>query len=159
MTGGATPGPGARDGGVPFDELEVGMAAERATTVTETHLVLFAGLTGDFNPLHVDAAAAARSRFGGRVAHGILTAGFVSALLGTELPGPGCVYLGQSLRFPAPVRPGDTVTARVEVTEIVPERRRVRLRTTCVREDGDEVLEGEAEVWMPERDSNTEDPP
>lgn len=159
MTGGATPGPRARDGGVPFEELEVGMAAERATTVTETHLVLFAGLTGDFNPLHVDAAAAARSRFGGRVAHGILTAGFVSALLGTELPGPGCVYLGQSLRFPAPVRPGDTVTARVEVTEIVPERRRVRLRTICVREDGNEVLEGEAEVWMPERDSNTEDPP
>lgn len=144
--------------GVPFGELQVGMAAERTTTVTETHLVLFAGLTGDFNPLHVDAGAASRSRFGGRVAHGMLTAGFVSAVLGTKLPGPGCVYLGQTLRFAAPVRPGDTVTARVEVTEIVPERRRVRLRTTCVSGDGEEVLEGEAEVWMPERNSNTEDP-
>lgn len=150
-------GPGGA--GVPFGELEVGMSADRTATVTETHLVLFAGLTGDFNPLHVDEAEAARSRFGGRVAHGMLTAGFVSAVLGTELPGPGCVYLSQSLRFTAPVRPGDTVTARVEVTEILPERRRVRLRTTCLRDDGDEVLEGEAEVWMPERDSNTEDPP
>lgn len=159
MTDGASIGRGEPDGGIPFEQLEVGMTAESARTVTETHLVLFAGLTGDFNPLHVDEAAAERSRFGGRVAHGMLTAGFVSAVLGTELPGPGCVYVGQTLRFTAPVRPGETVTARVEVTEIRPERRRVRLRTTCVRADGEEVLDGEAEVWMPERDSNTEGRP
>jgi 3-hydroxybutyryl-CoA dehydratase len=135
---------------VAFEELSVGQSAELSRTVTEADLVLFAGVTGDFNPLHVDETAAARSRFGGRVAHGLLSAGLVSAVLGTRLPGPGCIYISQTLRFTAPVRPGDTVTARVEITELLPDRRRVRLRTTCRRQDGEQVLEGEAEVWVPE---------
>lgn len=137
------------DGGVPFEELEVGRSAELSRTVTEADLVLFAGVTGDFNPLHVDETAAARSRFGGRIAHGMLSAGLISAVLGRKLPGPGCVYVSQSLRFTGPVRPGDTVTARAEVTEILPDRRRVRLRTTCRRDDGEQVIDGEAEVWVP----------
>lgn len=154
MTADGSPVP---DGRIPFDELEVGLSAERTTTVTETHLVLFSGLTGDFNPLHVNEAAAAESLFSGRVAPGILVAGFVSAVLGTKLPGPGCVYMNQTLRFLAPVRPGQTITARVEVVEIMSDRRRVRLRTTCRPVDGDLVLEGEAEVLIPEPNSNQED--
>lgn len=144
-------------GGVPFEELEVGLSAESTTTVTEAHLVLFSGLTGDFNPVHVNERAASRSRFGGRIAPGMLTAGLVSAVLGTKLPGPGTVYLGQTLRFEGPVYPGDTVTARVEVTETVPERRRARLRTTCVSNDERTVLDGEAEVWIPESNSQQEE--
>lgn len=145
------------DGGVPFEELEVGLSAESTTTITEAHLVLFSGLTGDFNPVHVNERAASRSRFGGRIAPGMLTAGLVSAVLGTKLPGPGSVYVGQTLRFQDPVYPGDTVTARVEVTEIVPDRRRVRLRTTCHTREEQPVLEGEAEVWIPDSNSQQED--
>ena len=132
-----------------FDDLEVGQAAETAKTVTEADVTLFAGITGDFNPAHVDEEAARRGRFGGRIAHGMLTAGLVSAVLGTRLPGPGCIYVGQSLRFTRPVRIGDTVTARVEVTELRPEGRRVILATTCRNQEGETVLEGEAEVMVP----------
>lgn len=144
-------------GGVPFEELEVGLSAESTTTITEAHLVLFSGLTGDFNPVHVNERAASRSRFGGRIAPGMLTAGLVSAVLGTKLPGPGSVYVSQTLRFRAPVHPGETVTARVEVTEVVPDRRRVRLRTTCEADDEERVLDGEAEVWIPESQPEQED--
>lgn len=134
-----------------LDELRVGDAAEMAKTVTEADIVLFAGITGDFNPVHVDAVAAERSMFGGRVAHGMLSAGFISAVLGMRLPGPGSVYLSQSLRFTKPVRIGDTVTARVEVREIIAAKRRVRLATTCRNQNGEVVVEGEA-VVMVERD-------
>ena len=134
-----------------LDELRVGDAAEMAKTVTEADIVLFAGITGDFNPVHVDAVAAERSMFGGRVAHGMLSAGFISAVLGMRLPGPGSVYLSQSLRFTKPVRIGDTVTARVEVLEIILAKRRVRLATTCRNQNGEMVVEGEA-VVMVERD-------
>lgn len=136
--------------GYAFEELEVGMAAERSKTVTEADVTLFAGLTGDFNPAHVDEEAARRGRFGGRIAHGMLTAGLLSAVLGTRLPGPGCIYVGQTLRFTRPVRIGDTVTARVEVAELTPEDRRVVLATTCRNQEGETVLEGEAEVMVPE---------
>ena len=132
-----------------FEDLAVGQAAELAKTVTETDVVLYAGITGDFNPAHVNEQEAARSRFGGRIAHGMLSAGFISAVLGTRLPGPGCIYMSQSLRFTAPVRIGDTVTARAEVLEISP-KRRVRLATTCRTQDGTTVLEGEALVYVPE---------
>ena len=132
-----------------FDDLEVGQAAETAKTVTEADVTLFAGITGDFNPAHVNEEAARRGRFGGRIAHGMLTAGLVSAVLGTRLPGPGCIYVGQTLRFTRPVRIGDTVTARVEVTELRPEGRRVILATTCRNQEGETVLEGEAEVMVP----------
>ena len=131
-----------------LDELTPGLAAELSKTVTETDVVLFAGITGDFNPAHMNEIEARASRFGGRIAHGMLSAGFISAVLGTRLPGPGCIYLSQSLKFTAPVRIGDTVTARAEVVEVV--KRRVRLATTCRTQDGTTVVEGEALVMVPE---------
>ena len=131
-----------------FDELRVGNAAEMAKTVTEADITQFAGITGDFNPVHIDAVAAERSMFGSRVAHGILSAGFISAVLGMRLPGTGSVYLSQSLRFTKPVRIGDTVTARVDVLEVNATKRRVRLATTCRNQDGETVVEGEALVMV-----------
>jgi 3-hydroxybutyryl-CoA dehydratase len=127
-----------------FAELAMGQTAEVRRTLTESDVVAFAGITGDFNPLHVDAEWASRSRFGGRVAHGMLSAGLISNVLGMRLPGAGAIYLGQTLRFTAPVRPGDTITARAEVVELVPAKRRVRLRTTCTNQDGETVVDGEA---------------
>jgi 3-hydroxybutyryl-CoA dehydratase len=132
-----------------FEALTAGMAAEMAKTVTETDVVLYAGITGDFNPAHVNEVAAAESRFGGRIAHGMLSAGFISAVLAMRLPGPGTIYLSQSLRFTRPVRIGDTVTARVEVVEVMPAKRRARLATTCTNQLGETVIEGEALVLMP----------
>lgn len=133
-----------------FEELSVGMSAERARTVTADDVRRFAEVTGDFNPVHVDAEAAAKSRFGGLIAHGMLSAGYVSAVLGMELPGPGAIYLAQSLKFTRPVKPGDTITARVEVIELIAARRRVRLATSCRNQLGEPVLEGEATVLVPE---------
>lgn len=121
-------------------------AAGRLPAVGEK--ALFARVTGDTNPVHLDQAAAARSLFGRRVAHGMLSAGLISAVLGTRLPGPGSIYLGQELRFTRPVFPGDTVTATVEVLEVIPEKRRVRLRTVCVNDRGETVVEGEARVMV-----------
>lgn len=133
-----------------FEELAVGMSAERARTVTADDVRRYAEVTGDFNPVHVDAEVAARSRFGGLIAHGMLSAGYVSAVLGMELPGPGAIYLAQSLKFTRPVKPGDTITARVEVLEVIAARRRVRLATTCRNQHDEPVLEGEATVLVPE---------
>lgn len=132
-----------------FDALIVGACAEMSKTVTETDVTLFAGITGDFNPVHVDAEAAARSMFGGRIAHGMLGAGFISAVIAMKLPGPGTIYLSQSLRFTKPVRIGDTVTARVEVVEVLAAKRRVRLATSCRNQSGEKVLDGEALVMVP----------
>lgn len=136
-----------------FEELEVGQTAEFAKTVTETDVVLYAGITGDFNPAHVDAPAAERGIFGGRIAHGMLSAGFISTALAMRLPGPGTIYLSQSLRFVKPVRINDTVTARVEVLELFPAKRRIRLSTTCRNQRGETVLDGEALVLLPEERS------
>ena len=133
-----------------FEEIAVGQTAEFAKTVTETDVVLFAGITGDFNPAHIDAAQAERGMFGGRVAHGMLSAGFISAVLAMKLPGPGTIYLSQNLRFVRPVRIGDTVTARVEVAEVVAAKHRVRLATTVVNQCGETVIDGEALVMVPE---------
>ena len=132
-----------------FDELKVGQVAERTTTVTAADVEAFARITGDSNPVHLDEEAAEASPFGGRIAHGMLTAGLISAVLGMELPGPGVIYLGQTLRFTRPVMLGQDVTARVEVQELWPEKRRARLATTCTTRDG-VVLEGEATVLVPE---------
>jgi 3-hydroxybutyryl-CoA dehydratase len=132
-----------------FEALRVGMSAEFSKTVTETDVVLYAGITGDFNPVHVDAPAAQASRFGGRIAHGMLTAAFLCPVLGMHLPGPGTIHLQQSLRFLAPVRIGDTVTARAEIVELLPEKRRARLATTCRTQAGETVVEGEALVMVP----------
>ena len=135
-----------------IDELHVGDAAELAKTVTESDIALFAGVTGDFNPVHIDALAAERSVFGGRIAHGMLSAGFISAVIAMRLPGPGSIYLSQSLRFTKPVRIGDTVTARVEVLEVLVAKRRVRLATTCRNQKGETVVEGEALVMVGNRE-------
>lgn len=133
-----------------FEDLTVGQSAEFSKTVTEADVVLYAGITGDVNPVHIDHEAARRSIFEGPVAHGMLSAGFISTVLGTRLPGPGTIYLSQSLRFAAPVRIGDTVTARVEISELKPEKRRAVLRTECRNQDGNAVITGEAVVLIPE---------
>lgn len=130
-------------------DLEVGQHAQFSKTVTESDVVLFAGITGDFNPAHIDDVQASRSRFGGRIAHGLLSAGFISACLSMKLPGPGTIYLSQSLRFVRPVRIGDTVTARVEVLEWHASRRRARLATTCRNQNDEVVIDGEAVVLVP----------
>ena len=103
-----------------IDQLSVGQAASFSKTVTESDIYLFAGVTGDVNPAHINEAYASKTFFKGRIAHGMLSASFISAVLGMQLPGPGTIYLEQHLRFLAPVRPGDTVTAKVEVTELNP---------------------------------------
>jgi 3-hydroxybutyryl-CoA dehydratase len=135
--------------GKSIDELKVGEAAELAKTVSESDIYLYAGVTGDFNPAHINEAYAQKTFFKTRIAHGMLAAGFISAILGSHLPGPGTIYVRQELNFLAPVRMGDTITARVEVVEIIPEQKRVRLKTTCVNQDGIMVLDGEAIVSPP----------
>lgn len=132
-----------------FDALAIGQSAEFTKTITETDVVLYAGITGDFNPAHVDAVAAASGQFGERIAHGMLSAGLISATLAMKLPGPGAIYLSQQLRFTRPVKIGDTITARVEIVDLVAERRHVRLATTCRNQAGKMVLDGEAVVLVP----------
>ncbi len=134
--------------GGPVVPLAVGARATFARTITEADVVKFAEATGDANPLHLDEAYARSTPFGGRIAHGLLTAGLISAVLASRLPGPGTIYVSQTLEFRAPVRPGDTVTAEVEVLEL-PSPRRVRLATRCRLADGTLVLTGEAVVVPP----------
>jgi 3-hydroxybutyryl-CoA dehydratase len=136
--------------GLYFEDLALGQTAVFAKTVTETDIVLFAGITGDNNPVHINEVFAAATPFSGRIAHGMLTASFVSTVLGTKLPGPGAIYLSQTLRFKAPVRAGDTVVARATVKELVPEKRRCTL-TTTISVDDKVVLEGEAVVLVAAR--------
>jgi 3-hydroxybutyryl-CoA dehydratase len=135
--------------GKTIHEIKVGDTAEFTKTITEADVVLFAGITGDFNPAHVNQVWAEGTRFQGRIAHGMLSAGIVSAVLGMYLPGPGTIYLSQELRFLAPVHIGDTITARVEVQELVKEKNRVRLQTTCQNQDDTIVVEGTAIVLAP----------
>lgn len=135
---------------MPDATLYVGQFAEFSKTVTESDVILFAGITGDFNPAHIDEVQASRSRFGGRIAHGMLSAGFISACIAMRLPGPGTIYLTQSLTFTRPVKIGDTVTARVEVLEWTGGKRRARLGTTCRNQRGEVVIEGEALVMVPD---------
>ena len=135
--------------GKSIDKLKVGDVAEFAKTVTETDIYLYAGITGDFNPAHVNEEYAKNTFFKTRIAHGMLTAGFISAIIANQLPGPGTIYLNQNLSFLAPVRIGDTVTGRVEVVELNAEKNRVRLKTTCVNQEGTVVLSGEGLVSPP----------
>lgn len=125
-----------------------GQHAAITRTITASDIETFAHLTGDLNPLHLDEGYAARTRFRGRVAHGILTAGLISAVLGMHLPGPGGIYLSQTLRFTRPVRIGDAITASAEVIAYYPDRRRLTLRTTCTNQRGETVLDGEAVVLV-----------
>ena len=136
--------------GAKFEDLAVGQSGVYARTVTEADILAFAGVTGDFNPVHVNEELAAASMFGGRIAHGMLSAGFISTVLGTKLPGPGSIYLSQSLKFKAPVKIGDTVVARCTIKELTPEKRKAKFDTVCTVK-GKVVLEGEAEIMVPKR--------
>ena len=133
-----------------FEDLSVGMSETLLKTVSSTDVVGFAEVTGDRNPVHLSEHFAAKTSFGTRIAHGLYTASLISAVLGTRLPGPGAIYVSQTLNFRAPVRIGDTVEVKVEVAELVPERRRARLACTC-SVAGEVVLDGEALVKVPAR--------
>jgi 3-hydroxybutyryl-CoA dehydratase len=124
--------------------FQIGQRASFAKTVTESDVTTFAGLIGDFNPLHVDAEYARKSRFGQRVAHGMFTAGLISAVLGNRLPGPGAIYLSQQIEFLAPVFIGDTITATAEVTAWRPEKRIMTLRTDAHNQAKVQVVTGKA---------------
>jgi 3-hydroxybutyryl-CoA dehydratase len=132
---------------VKINELEIGMMATRRNVVTREHIVAYAELSGDQNPVHLDEAFAATTQFKGVIAHGMLSAGYISAVLGNDLPGMGTVYMGQSLSFRGPVRPGDEVVTTVTVKDIVRDKRRVILTTVC--KVGEKVvLDGEAMVMV-----------
>ncbi len=135
--------------GKTIGELQIGDTATFQKTITETDVYLFAGVTGDQNPAHTNEVYASGSRFKTRIVHGMLTAGLVSAALGIQLPGPGTIYLEQSLKFCAPTHMGDTVEAKVEVCEILAEKNIVKFNTTCVNQEGTVVLKGMATVMPP----------
>ncbi len=130
-------------------EIQVGDFAEFAKTISEGDVYLFAGITGDLNPAHLNQQEAEKGMFKSRIAHGMLSAGLVSAVLGMYLPGPGTIYMSQTLKFTAPVKFGDTITARAEVKERNVEKNRLILHTTCTNQDGKLVLDGEAMVMPP----------
>ena len=136
--------------GLTIDGIHVGDGAELARVATEAHVAGFVDAVGDHNPIHSDPEYAAATMFGARIAPGIWTAGLISAVIGTRLPGPGTIYLSQDLKFLRPVKFGDAIRARVEVVDINRERNRVRLRTMCTNQRGEDVLTGEALV-MPSR--------
>ena len=135
--------------GVPFEVIKVGDSASFSKTVSESDIYLYAGLTGDLNGAHVNSQYAAGSIFGERVAHGMLPAGLISAVLGTKLPGEGTIYMSQTLKFVAPVKIGDTITATAEVLEKIEAKRRLRMSTVCINQHGKKVIEGEALVLCP----------
>ena len=132
-----------------IEEMKLGDCASVTKTVTETDVYLFAGITGDLNPAHTDEVSASQTRFGGRIAHGILGAGFISTVLGMKLPGPGTIYLGQELRFTKPVRIGDTITATCTVKELLPEKNIAKFETVCTNQRGDTVITGMATTMPP----------
>jgi len=131
-----------------IDELEVGMSASYTQTITDSDVKMFAGLSGDHNPVHLDESYASSSRFKNRIAHGLLTASFFSAIFGTKLPGKGCVYASQNLKFRRPVYLGDTVKAEVTVIAIDVDRKYVTFKTECSVE-GRKVTTGTAEIFIP----------
>lgn len=136
--------------GLYLEDLKVGMSAMFGKTVTEADIAAFAGVSGDTNPIHLHDGFAATTRFRQRIAHGMLGGSFISTVVGTKLPGPGSIYVSQTLNFTAPVTIGDTVTAICTVTDINQERRRVTLKTQCLA--GDKVvIDGEAVVLVPRR--------
>jgi len=135
--------------GKTIDQLRIGDTAEFGKTISESDIYLYAGVTGDFNPAHLNEVYAKKTYFKTRIAQGMLTAGFISGLLGVSLPGPGTIYIRQELDFLAPVHIGDTITTRVEIIEILNQKNRVTVRTTCVNQDGTMVLDGRAIVSPP----------
>ncbi len=135
--------------GKTVEELKIGETAEFTKTITEHDVYAYAGITGDFNPAHINEVYAEKTFFKSRIAHGMLSAGLISTIIGTQLPGPGSIYLKQEIKFTAPVRFGDTITARAEVTDIASTKNRVRLKTVCTNQDGDKVIDGEALISPP----------
>jgi 3-hydroxybutyryl-CoA dehydratase len=127
-----------------FDEIQVGDSVWLRRTVTDADIANFAGVSGDFNALHTDEEYAKNTMFKGRIAHGFFTATLITNLIGNRLPGPGSVYMKQEVRFLAPVRVGDTITGEVEVVEKMPEKKRIRLKTTVSNQKDEVVLDGEA---------------
>lgn len=137
--------------GKSIEQLKIGDSAQIVKTITEGDIELFAKATGDFNPVHLDQAYAEKTMFKGRIAHGLLSVGFFSTILGNILPGHGTIYLSQEAKFLAPVRIGDTITAKVEVLELVTEKNRAKFRTTCVNQEGKLVVDGIAWSMPPKK--------
>lgn len=135
--------------GKTIDQLHVGDTAQFSKTVSETDVYLFAGVSGDFNPAHINEQYASGTFFGKRIAHGLLSASFLSAVLANQLPGPGAIFLSLSVRFQAPVFIGDTITARAEVAQVDSEKHRVTMNLFCINQDDKQVLEGEAVLSPP----------
>lgn len=131
-----------------FADLQVGQSAERTKLMTESLVNAYAELTGDFSPVHIDEAAAAKTRFGTRIAHGMLSVSFLSAVIGMDLPGPGTIWVAQALKFKQAVKLGDSITWRVEVLELFPEKKRARLSTVCRNQRGEIVIEGEGTILL-----------
>jgi 3-hydroxybutyryl-CoA dehydratase len=132
-----------------IDRIEVGQTFEKSFDMNQERVVAYARATGDNNPIHLDREAGANSIFGRRVAQGMLTAGFISGVFGTQFPGQGTIYLSQSIKFLKPVFMGDTITVRLEVLELMTAKNRIRVETTCLNQDGKKVLVGEAVVMPP----------
>ncbi len=137
--------------GKTFDEIKIGDTASFEKTLSESDVYLFAGITGDLNPMHINKVVAEESRFGGRIAHGMLVSSLISTVLGMYLPGPGTIYLGQELKFTAPVMIGDTVKAIGEVIAMDPEKKRITIKTQCIKSDGTLVVDGTATVLAPRK--------
>lgn len=137
--------------GKSIEELEPGMSAEQSKTITETDVVIYAGLTGDFNPMHINDEYARSTRFGGRIAHGGLIEGLIAPVIGMKLPGPGTIALERSVRFKAPVRIGDTITAKAIVSEKTIEKNIVVLKCEWRNQRGELVMEGTVKVMPPKK--------
>ena len=137
--------------GKTIDELHIGDAAEFTKTISESDIYLFAGVTGDLNPAHINESYAKNTFFKTRIAHGMLLAGFISGVIGMKLPGPGSIYIRQELKFLAPARIGDTITARVEVIQMQSEKNRITLKTTCTNQENTLVMDGEALISPPKK--------
>jgi 3-hydroxybutyryl-CoA dehydratase len=138
--------------GLTIQELKIGDSAQITKIITEEIVNEFARVTGDTNPVHTDQAYAEKTIFKGRIAHGVLSLGIFSTILGNILPGHGTIYLSQEVKFLAPVRIGDTITARVEVAELLPEKNRAKFRTTCTNQDGKLVVDGVAWGMPPKKE-------
>lgn len=132
-----------------IDTIQVGDTASFTKTISESDVYMYAGISGDFNPAHINAVEAEKGMFKERIAHGMLTASFISTVLGVHLPGPGTIYLSQELSFKKPVKFGDTIEAKVEVIERIIEKNRLILRTTCTNQHGELVIDGKAMVMPP----------
>ena len=135
----------------PYEALEVGQKAEYTKTVEERHIQLFADMSGDRNPVHLDQEFAAKTMFKDRIAHGMFSGALISAAVACELPGPGTIYLGQQMSFQKPVKIGDTLTVRLEILEKLP-KFKVRIATNVFNQNGDLVVEGEAEILAPRKE-------